>query len=467
MALTDKLIPPKPLIDPRFTVQLVELELRLAPKDPRLIHEPRDQYDSDEEHARAVAYAQSTAGRIRCAIGVTPETLGGGRWVTGCPACGLEGDLIYEVNGRAFRAACMKGCDAKAIADAITRAISADESRELGNVLEVLASAEDAAAQTLAAEMDVTAIRPYVREWSVPLIALARASNLLVGESGDGKTWLMIYAAICKALGVPFLGHRVERGRALLCLLESHEINSGRIEYIVQGLGHTMAELRGWLDVWPVGLDLKTDNAESRAELARRVRARQYAWIGIDNATKARSSRAQNAENDSSVLSAVLEPLAELANNGTIDGQRVTDSPPSIVTLVHGDGRPRGSSAQPQHVDYVVALHRDSQRDPESPITLDIGEGCRVVNEDLPLVFRSRGVIPDPVTFEIVGESAPPTEDRLEKLVQAVRREPGIGVNAIARACGGSKRDVARDLEALVKEKRLRRDDSKKFHAVD
>lgn len=474
---------PAPLIDPALTVELADIQIALPPIDPRIINEPREWYASDEEHLAVISNARSALGRLMSVTGYVLDENAVGllsdRYRACCP-CDVEPyehDFIVRktTDTRRIFGACLAGCSPDAIATAAVEAITTHEASALSDVLERVTIVQQADTQALIDEMDVCALPVHVQEWSVPLIAPARASSLLVGESGDGKTWLLLLAMICKALGVPFLGRPVTRGRVLAALLESREINAGRIDYLVRGLGRTREELRGWLDLWPVGLDLKTDNRESRGELARRFRARHYDFLGVDNGTKIRSSRSQNAENDSSVLSAVLEPLAELANNGRIDGERVTDRPPAIVTLVHGDGRPRGSSAQPQHVDYVLALARKSQRDPESPITLATGDGCRIVCDELPITMRFRGIAPNPIEVELDGE-APSTDKvaRLAALVEVVRRNPGCGINEISRDTNRpGKRELGKDLDELdrsngVENGPLRRDvKTKKYYLAD
>jgi hypothetical protein len=369
---------------------------------------------------------------------------------TTCPVCGMAESLEIARSFEPDRveARCHGGCAAIALAKAIEKVIVQHEDAEA-----------DAA---LAAEMDpARTAHEEPQRWSVPLLAPDRALTLLRGVSGSGKGWLVVYAAVCKALGVPFFGHAVERGRVLVAFLESSAINEARIGFVVRGLGRTMADLSGWLDRWPAGLELKSDNLASRAELARRLRVRKYAAIFVDNTTRLRTSRSQNAENDSAVLSAVLEPLADLAQTGMMDGQRVTESPPAIVVLDHD----RGSSAAEQNADYVVSLNRKS-KDPESTVTVSQADGCRVVHPDLPIEVQFLGVQPSPVTARVVGDDPDEDDDRLAVLVAAVRADPGIGVNALCRAIGRAKPSVSRDLDALVAAGKLRRDDAKKYSVV-
>ena len=318
----------------------------------------------------------------------------------------------------------------------------------------------------LAAEMDPCLIASAgpVR-MAVPLLAPVEALTLLRGVSGSGKGWLLAYAAVCKALGAPFFGHPVERGRVLLIFLESPTINAARIELIVRGLGRTMDELRGWLDLWPIGLELKTDKAESCAELARRHRRRSYEFIGVDNTTRMRTSRAGNAENDSSILSGVLEPLADLAQIGRMNGELISEKRPAIVVLDHD----RGSSASPQNADYVVRLERTSKTpDPESAFTLSLADGCRVCCEALPIRAQFLGVAPSPVQARLVGDAPAAPSDRLAAIVNAIRENPGIGVNAICRATGRTgKASVSDDLDKLVSADRIRIDEHKKYHPLD
>ncbi|MCW5804389.1 MAG: AAA family ATPase [Deltaproteobacteria bacterium] len=256
------------------------------------------------------------------------------------------------------RAACLAGCEPAKLADACRRFVI--EREEAARREEVERESAE-----VAAEFAPQPIAPTASRWIVPDLLPDAALALPVGPSGGSKTWWLITLAVAVASGRPLLGREVQRGRVLLCLLESHAINYSRIDLIARGLGTSLEELRsgGWLDVWPLGLPLKTDDPTSMSKLARAVRARQYVAILIDNASEIRSGLAQSSENDSTIIGNAMRPLAQLAHDGTINGERVATTPPAVCLLHHagGSGTARGSTAFLQHADYVLEMRSRTQ----------------------------------------------------------------------------------------------------------
>jgi RecA-family ATPase len=76
--------------------------------------------------------------------------------------------------------------------------------------------------QTLRKAVARDAKKPFLVEGLLRM----RSVNLLVGDSGLGKTPLAIQIGICIAAGIPLFGHRVQQGRVLYC-----DAESGRAEF--------------------------------------------------------------------------------------------------------------------------------------------------------------------------------------------------------------------------------------------
>jgi hypothetical protein len=61
--------------------------------------------------------------------------------------------------------------------------------------------------------------------------------NMLFGESGDGKSYSMMWAAICIAAGIPFLGKNVKQGPVLYIDEENNEsIFKTRMHKVIDGM---------------------------------------------------------------------------------------------------------------------------------------------------------------------------------------------------------------------------------------
>jgi hypothetical protein len=188
------------------------------------------------------------------------------------------------------------------------------------------------------------------------------------------------------------------------------------------------------------------------ATFATWVRAFGYSLVVIDNATEVRSTRSQSAENDSTIISAALIPLARLAQEGMINGERVADRPPALVVLHHAgaDGSLRGSTAFLQHADYVLEARAKNPKDPESAVSIALGEGSRLVGDGLPTELRFRGFVPGPVTAVLAEREAAPeskvanTAKPREKLLGVIRSMAPAKWTPIRDAFGG---DPARAAE--------------------
>lgn len=349
--------------------------------------------------------------------------------------------------GAVVRAACRSGCTPEALAKAMSAFVIERETHE---ARQVAARAE----AEIAAELAPLSLSHAEQPWCVPGVVADQASTLLVGASGHGKSWVASHLALTVASGQAWLGREVARTRVLLCLLESRVINERKIRRLASSLGLDVDALwrEQWLSFWPDAKPLKMDDRASRSELARFVRARGFGLIVIDNASQLRSG---GSENDSSVVGAAMEPLAQLAQLGVINGERVSATPPAIVTVHHANrnGETRGSTSYAQHADAVIELRRRDPEDPESSIRLSFGEGTRIASGALPLSMRFRGVAPDPVVPELITKADPGKAVELKpthaKMLAALTAEPGASINALVRRAQISKRDAGPALREL------------------
>lgn len=114
--------------------------------------------------------------------------------------------------------------------------------------------------------------------------------TLLVGDGGSGKSILSQLMATCKAMGLPFLGRAVERGRALYITAEdTDDVVHARQERINRALGLTMEDLAGHLYVKSVadkGLTLFANGAPTSVETQLAVSLVSYfiTFVAIDSA---------------------------------------------------------------------------------------------------------------------------------------------------------------------------------------
>jgi hypothetical protein len=422
----------------------------------------RNQYQREDDAAKGrIAWDTSATGRLLSYLDCSPHDVGP-RVEWWCPSCQRaavdaratvtddelpdERPLVIEHRygqplGPIVRVACLAGCTTEQLATAMRSFVVEYEAREARETA-------DEQLEALRAEFTPSAPRPV--EWSglVP----ARGLTLINAVSGSFKSWLLEAIAVSVASGRPLVERDTPRGVVLLALLESYDINMSRVEPLARGLGTSYAdELRGkWLHVWPRTMPLKTDDATSLAKLGEFVRVFQPSMILIDNLTEIRAGTSQNSENDSTIMSNALRPLAQLAHDGVINGQRVTANPPAVVVLHHD----RGSSAIEQHADLVIELTAKGQ-DAESPVTLRVGQGSRVRPPSLPLTMRFRGTLPAPIVPELVvprerkasDETALPAT--VQKVLDVLSADEGMSITAIAAESKCSKRDIPERLGKL------------------
>jgi RecA-family ATPase len=99
---------------------------------------------------------------------------------------------------------------------------------------------------------------PAAREWFVDGVIPRRANVLLGAHGGAGKTNLLLFLAVCVALGLSFFGIKTTRAVVVAVLAEDdvNEIHR-RLAAICAALGVAIADLAGWLYLYDaVGCDV-------------------------------------------------------------------------------------------------------------------------------------------------------------------------------------------------------------------
>ncbi|HEY3802230.1 MAG TPA: AAA family ATPase [Kofleriaceae bacterium] len=422
-------------------------------------------YKCEIEDVAAKIHAAELEDAIRDLLGADGD-------IARCPSC-KRGDLKLDRDDEtgALRGTCLAGCKPE-------RVLSGLESLSLMKVDRE---------RTAAWSLEVDALKPTSAparslEWLIPGLVPERALTLWIAPTESMKTWLLLHAALCVAAGIPFCGRPTIRKRVMLCLLEAAEINGARIEPLARGLGIDLEALvdGGWLYVRTREHgDLRTDAPETTKKLVAQIFNLKIELLAIDNYKMIRTPGAAFAANSEDVAAAAIAPLEELAHDGMMHG--VVAGLCAVVLLVHGDhGKPRGSGAPPEHADWVLQIDKP-KHDPESPVKVDVADGCRVAHRDAKLAVRYRGFMPEPIVPELVAEKGKPAETppaepdpddltaRQVLIRTIVRDKPGIGLNAVCEALhertskNPSKRDVRADLAKLVELEEIRVDDAKKY----
>ena len=97
-----------------------------------------------------------------------------------------------------------------------------------------------------------TDYRPKPIEWVWKPFLVKRGYTYFGGPEGSGKTRLIIELAVCRALGLDFLGYEVQRGKSLLWLAEDSKDSVGRLLLqICHGYNVEPRELAGRIAIVP------------------------------------------------------------------------------------------------------------------------------------------------------------------------------------------------------------------------
>ena len=153
---------------------------------------------------------------------------------------------------------------------------------------------------------DGSVIRP--KEVIEGLLSLA-TKCVLAGVSKTGKTWLLLYLAICVATGRKFLKFQTVKGRVLFINLEiPSAFMRERLMAVMAAMG--IADC-GQLDIW--NLRGKVSNYQDLfAYIIKEAADKGYSLIIIDPYYKLLNGKSENTAGAISVFVAALEKVAEV-----------------------------------------------------------------------------------------------------------------------------------------------------------
>lgn len=177
-------------------------------------------------------------------------------------------------------------------------------------------------------------------EWQVPDLVPRRGMGLVFGESGTGKTFLVLDLALSIASGLPFLGRDVKQGRVVY----------------VAGEGRLKARVAAWqaahpgantdsLRVVPAAPDLADPReAETLREDIEAAAGNQVDLIVLDTWTRVTPGKDENSNSDTSLAIDICGRMAERFGAGFL--------------VIHHTGvgdanRPRGATALFAAADYA------------------------------------------------------------------------------------------------------------------
>jgi hypothetical protein len=215
--------------------------------------------------------------------------------------------------------------------------------------------------------------------------------------------------AIARAAGIPWLGRRVERGRALLCFMEMSPDIRDRLRRLSAGMGVDFGTIFNQsLFIYPRS-KLNPADPEALAHFKATLRAARADTFMIDNQSEMVAlafPENSNAANADIAVRAVLGPLRDL----------VRESPGLagiILNHAASDGSSKGSKAAPALSDHEITLHRVSRFKKDSAVHLR---------------FRSRfGGHADMVSYRMVGDGTEPiVPTGLDKEPKPVKNRPAM-----------------------------------------
>lgn len=258
----------------------------------------------------------------------------------------------------------------------------------------------------------------------------------LTGPTGHGKTAAAALMQLCVALGRPFAGRDVEKGKVLVLAGENPDDYALRLLATAQTLGVSPASL-GDIGVIPGSFAIGAATPYVQAAVAR---FGELAAVFVDTSAAFFDGDDENANTDMRVHASRLRTLCALPGN------------PAVIVLCHPVKNatkenliPRGGGAFLAEVDGNLTCWRDDKlmtlhwagklRGPGfEPITLELSpQTLAIVDAKGRPVFSVAAVVAGDERAEALAEAALTDEN---KVLMAMVRNPGASVAGIAAAAG-------------------------------
>lgn len=208
-------------------------------------------------------------------------------------------------------------------------------------------------------------------EWLVEGHFLKGTVALVAGDGGIGKSTLMQHLATCAVMGMPWLGHHVEKGPALLLACEDDLVPLlHRHKAITRHLGIGFYEPRNeGLEIWPrVGQDnsmMYLDRTNPMGwtmapthlfeRVALRCRRHGVKYLIVDTATQT----FRGNQNDETQVMDYISAWRRVAI--AMEGVVIITKHPSLSGRALGTGE-SGNTAWTNSVRSRFYLHRDTQK---------------------------------------------------------------------------------------------------------
>jgi hypothetical protein len=173
---------------------------------------------------------------------------------------------------------------------------------------------------------------------------------VLAAPSKVGKTWLLLYLAICIATGTRFLKWLTTQGHVLYINLEIHRtFIKDRLQLICQRMGITSIDN---LDIWTLR-GQSADMDALTAEIIRRIENTPYGLIIIDPIYKLSVGRSENTASGVGLVCNKLEQLVEKTGAAVLFAHHFTKGNQAKKKAID---RLSGSGVYGRDADTIITL---------------------------------------------------------------------------------------------------------------
>lgn len=269
---------------------------------------------------------------------------------------------------------------------------------------------------------------PVAQTWLIKNVLEVGGLAMLVGESGVGKSFVVIDMAVSVALGEAWLGSTVVQGPVFLIAGEGHSGFRNRLRAIEKHRGRSIAHAPLFFSNAAISLIDPRSVIEARTAIEKLAEMHGApALIIIDTLHRNAGGADENSAKD---ISAVLK---EIDSKLRVFGQGCA------VLIVHHSGhgeksRARGSSSLYGAMDTELMLKKDG----EDTVTLSVTkQKNHEPMRDVTLKFQN-------VDLEEIGEDGQPIKSRV------VVKGDATGGKSRGRQLSGAKLIAHRELENLL-----------------